>query len=727
MSITTQTLAERLATRLVDQGVALEDATVFAEAFAGDLTEWLGGEGAVPAALASRVTATAAAWNTDVMQRLDWWTGPADGGPNGDGLYPMINAAGVETMFPSLAKILDSTAKGNPGWTAKSKIEPDGATRAVVRILDWVGGEGAKPATGYIAEDGSLVGSAAAAYDFFGPISTTLTGLKVGAEVAKSGAETARDSALVAQTNLETLRGVVIGMANVPSVFVGGQEVQPTAMSFDLYVIEGYYVATAKPYRPIDPLTEVDAAGSIPALKSATSALVNCPTIMIAGREVQPTELSFDLYVVRGKYLDTGLTYDPLNPVVVNDVVGNTSVLLTKTTGLVNCPPVTVGGREVQPTELSFDLCVVRGTYLDTGEAYDPLAPVAPLDPAAQRVVALNSTTIDCPPVTFGGRLLQPLELSFDLYVQRGVYLDTGEYYEPFGAQASEGGLVVIQTPTKLRVFRKGSNPASNHFIEHQFENDPDPSKNSDVWRLNGDWDVVRVGAFEFTRVQQITNPGERERAIQEQGALDFMGGNAHGNEEKFATAMVVDDILHDINQTLAFTCDKLEFFQASKLYKVGNPDKYTPKGPVAANSYCRWIFEPAGVDVSTELQWQMSMTLAITYLAMMPVWRVSETGAQITTTGMKSPTWALEDISTSSHPGTQTKAAIIKAWGSTGYGVQMEMLDGWDKPNRQSRISNSVSPAYNKLYFDITGSGYVTAVNEVMRARFRFTINTTN
>lgn len=118
MAINTQTVAARLAERLRAAGVTMTDeqAEAFAAAFAGDLTEWTGGAEAVPVALANKVTSTATAWNTDVMQRLDWWTGPADGGPNGDGLYPMVNASGEGGMFPSLAKIfaVAGTLGGDP-------------------------------------------------------------------------------------------------------------------------------------------------------------------------------------------------------------------------------------------------------------------------------------------------------------------------------------------------------------------------------------------------------------------------------------------------------------------------------------------------------------------------------------------------------------------------------------------------------------------------------------
>lgn len=222
MAITTGTVAARLAARLRAAGVDMTDAqaAAFATAFAGDLEEWTGGAEAVPVALANRVSETATAWNTDVMQRLDWWTGPADGGPNGDGLYPMTNAAGVVTMFPSLAKLVSSTAKGDTGWSAKTTIEPDGEMRAVVRILDWIGGEGTKPATGYIAEDGSLVGTAAAARDVFSAISSTLTGLKDDAEAALGGAVAARIAAEAARDDGTVTTYLATGATDsIPTIF----------------------------------------------------------------------------------------------------------------------------------------------------------------------------------------------------------------------------------------------------------------------------------------------------------------------------------------------------------------------------------------------------------------------------------------------------------------------------------------------------------------------------
>lgn len=71
------------------------------------------------------------------------------------------------------------------------------------------------------------------------------------------------------------------------------------------------------------------------------------------------------------------------------------------------------------------------------------------------------------------------------------------------------------------------------------------------------------------------------------------------------------------------------------------------------------------------------------------------------------------------------TSAQIAKASGPTGYSAEVELLEGWDKPNRRFNFSNA--PSYNKFYFDYTGPDYVTQVGEVFKSRARYKIDTKN
>lgn len=105
MAITTAQFAADIAQLLVAQGVPLDDATAFADSFAASVTEWLGGEDAIPADLAYRLTEVLGKWNTFITGMVDFLTMPADGGVNGDGTFPVTDQFGVVHILSSRAKL----------------------------------------------------------------------------------------------------------------------------------------------------------------------------------------------------------------------------------------------------------------------------------------------------------------------------------------------------------------------------------------------------------------------------------------------------------------------------------------------------------------------------------------------------------------------------------------------------------------------------------------------
>lgn len=72
-----------------------------------------------------------------------------------------------------------------------------------------------------------------------------------------------------------------------------------------------------------------------------------------------------------------------------------------------------------------------------------------------------------------------------------------------------------------------------------------------------------------------------------------------------------------------------------------------------------------------------------------------------------------------------ETTANIAKASGPNGYSAEVEILQGWDKANRNFKFSNALS--YNKFYFDFTGAAYTTQVGEVFESRTRYKLDTRN
>jgi hypothetical protein len=107
-------------------------------------------------------------------------------------------------------------------------------------------------------------------------------------------------------------------------------------------------------------------------VQERTFGQVKTDPVLIDGRYVQPTVLSFDLYVSAGVYLDTGGPYSPLDPDAGSMAVAEAAA--AKVSPLVSVEPVEIGGRMVQPTALSFDLYVIAGFYTDTGAPYAAVA-----------------------------------------------------------------------------------------------------------------------------------------------------------------------------------------------------------------------------------------------------------------------------------------------------------------------------------------------------------------
>lgn len=91
-----------------------------------------------PAQLTAQIVDILARWDAQQDQLSDWLTGAPDGGPNGDGRYPLTNAQGQVRLFTGLAKIID-TVEGPAGVAgaaaALAGAEADRADAAASRAL----------------------------------------------------------------------------------------------------------------------------------------------------------------------------------------------------------------------------------------------------------------------------------------------------------------------------------------------------------------------------------------------------------------------------------------------------------------------------------------------------------------------------------------------------------------------------------------------------------------
>ena len=116
--LTTTAFVDQLFDLLAAQGVTFSDITAAKAAAVTQFTGWLGGDNALPADLGRKLSTQIGVYNAEVLARYDFWTVPANGGPHGDGTYDLVLPDGTTTQIPGLAKMLQSTAKGDPGGVA---------------------------------------------------------------------------------------------------------------------------------------------------------------------------------------------------------------------------------------------------------------------------------------------------------------------------------------------------------------------------------------------------------------------------------------------------------------------------------------------------------------------------------------------------------------------------------------------------------------------------------
>lgn len=301
-----------------------------------------------------------------------------------------------------------------------------------------------------------------------------------------------------------------------------------------------------------------------------------------------------------------------------------------------------------------------------------------------------------------------------------------GEYEPSFAGSAPTSGwqsdeVVIVQRSDEVDIYIKGSNPATAKYLRHRMQRKPNAGISSDVWRWNEVWEADRIGEFAFTPTLQLANGGEVETAIKQIGKTDFMGGTAHGEEEFFAVAMLIDGVNVPLGGVGQFRGRRVEFVQGSDMYEV---DTAIPKSNRVAKNYKRWSFAREVIDLYQYIVWEDSLTLTDCYMTMLP-WLRLNGPTQISDKAYRAPLYAVEDISTTGFVRVYDKTNNVKVSGPNGHSAEVRILKGWDKPNRRFNISETET--YNKLYFEFCGNNYVTQVGEIMDVHAQFIIDTRN
>jgi hypothetical protein len=292
------------------------------------------------------------------------------------------------------------------------------------------------------------------------------------------------------------------------------------------------------------------------------------------------------------------------------------------------------------------------------------------------------------------------------------------------GVYAGGGGSAAVVHPpmvlevissTRMHLHIQGSKGGSR-YLSFVIRNLPDPGKNSDVWRVHFVHDSTRSNAGAFSLGKQILIEGEQEFAVKPRGSANFVGGNAHGNEAKFAFYALADGVPVDLSAQASIVCDRFEMVQASHGYRPGATTATTwlPKGDNIMDMWRHWQFTRADGGARWALTNRVTMLADLSfggyghlsgpaYFAMACMARALGDGTVVSNTAAWEPDWQPADVSQDGFATqTTTQASAIRLWGPNGWALMMRWLKGWDQPKREVYVSNRAG--MNKLYHNFFG-----------------------
>lgn len=242
------------------------------------------------------------------------------------------------------------------------------------------------------------------------------------------------------------------------------------------------------------------------------------------------------------------------------------------------------------------------------------------------------------------------------------------------------------------------------YYLGQLFERVVKSDINSNVWRLSN----VRLYDMEFnaTEDETVVLNGEWECAIQEEGASDFMGGTAHGDEISTFYEGYLDGKLLDLSSNFTITGNRFEFISVSTLNRVDTPSE------VVCNHVKKYTITADSIEVDQTFKFLESMTLAPSYVTMFPVNR-----------GYTPKVWrdcnvAVEDISQDNHAHVYTVGNKQKVFMSGDKLTATVDVECESKHTGTLFISGASSPRYNKVYFSFIGDGGNVEVDEIVKVR---------
>lgn len=223
-------------------------------------------------------------------------------------------------------------------------------------------------------------------------------------------------------------------------------------------------------------------------------------------------------------------------------------------------------------------------------------------------------------------------------------------------------------------------------------------------WRVTGHEKATRTGDTAFAAGIAITDNGEFETAIKENGKADFMGGATHGDAvETRALQAFIDGNKIVPDGATAYRARVVEMIQRQTLFEVGNAVD-TP----TIDLVTRWFWERGLLRIGWRGEFLRAITLgAGSYLGMYPALRNSS-GTLISGTAFAHPLYEPHDISASGHAFPNGNHRRIILTGNGGVKIDIEVTKGWVEGTSRTFLEDTAVPDRNKVYFMPWGASAV-------------------
>ena len=277
--------------------------------------------------------------------------------------------------------------------------------------------------------------------------------------------------------------------------------------------------------------------------------------------------------------------------------------------------------------------------------------------------------------------------------------------------------------------------PTHNGFIKYAFVRCEYDSYNANNWRIDKCYACDNAKNVLYP----ITASGEWEMAIKINGAPDFIGGNAHGDEVLTAFNVFIDGVLiADVSTITEQQFDVVKIIETSLLYNpndgatLSTRGQYTPIGTHGRE----YAITRDGIKLKQEVTFDTALTLAASYMTMLPIIRGNDTvsALQITDHYYGDNNYTVYDVSVgeSGSPGYGWKYDVEQAtiWGNdSGINATVKMLKQPMIDNigaRRFQVQDTLN-AYNKLYWSVCGVGgnnYDVSQNERFVTESLYMIN---